>query len=64
MKLKPCNRCGGFVVVDRIYSNFGHIELSCLICGNHWEYHRTHPTAIAINRMERRRERGLNGLSS
>lgn len=62
--LQPCSRCSGKVMIDRAYCNYGHIELFCIKCGKRWEYHRTHPTAIAINKLERRRERSVNGLSA
>lgn len=61
--LKACDRCNGMVMIDRAYCNYGHIELFCIICGNRWEYHRNHPVAIAISKIERRRERVVNGLN-
>lgn len=62
--LSPCERCGGKVMIDRAYCNYGHVELACIICGKRWEYHRTHPVAVALNKLEGRRERSLNGLAS
>jgi hypothetical protein len=29
--------CNGRVLVDRVFSNYQHAELSCLRCGNRWE---------------------------
>jgi hypothetical protein len=60
--LKPCERCQGKVMIDRAYCNYGHIELFCIICGKRWEYHRSHPIATAINKLERIRERSVNGI--
>lgn len=50
-------------MIDRAYCNYGHVELSCIICGKRWEFHRTHPMAIVINKIERDRQRYVNGLS-
>lgn len=63
-KLKPCDRCGGKVMVDRAFCNYGHVELSCIICGNRWEYRKDTEIAIIINKLERRRALGLNGIRS
>ncbi len=62
--LKPCERCGGKVMIDRAFCTYGHIELFCIICGKRWEHHRDSPVAIALNKLERRRERGINGIAN
>jgi hypothetical protein len=62
--LRPCDRCGGKVMVDRAYCKYGHVELFCIICGNRWEFHRDTAIARAINVIERRREYGINGVVS
>jgi hypothetical protein len=62
--LEPCTRCGGKVMIDRAYCNFGHVELSCIICGKRWEYHRTHPWAKFINKIEAKRNRAKNGIGA
>lgn len=61
--LKSCERCDGKVMIDRAFCNYGHIELFCIICGKRWEFHRDHPIAVAIRKIEKIREFGVNGLS-
>lgn len=31
-----CERCGGRIFVDRVFSQKLHIELFCLMCGKRW----------------------------
>jgi hypothetical protein len=62
MKIEPCRRCNGKVMLDRAYCNYGHVELSCIKCGARWEFHKTHQFAVKINKLEKMRELGLNGV--
>jgi hypothetical protein len=34
--MMKCERCGGRVFVDRVFSQKLHIELFCLMCGKRW----------------------------
>lgn len=31
-----CKRCGGRVFVDRVFSQYLHMELFCILCGRRW----------------------------
>jgi DNA-directed RNA polymerase subunit RPC12/RpoP len=31
-----CNRCGGRVFLDRVFSQKLHMELFCILCGRRW----------------------------
>ena len=31
-----CQRCGGRVFIDRVFSQKLHIELFCIMCGRRW----------------------------
>ena len=31
-----CNKCGGRVFVDRVFSQKMHMELFCIMCGKRW----------------------------
>lgn len=31
-----CNKCGGKVAVDDVFSQKEHVELFCLMCGKRW----------------------------
>jgi predicted nucleic-acid-binding Zn-ribbon protein len=31
-----CNKCGGRVFVDRVFSQKLHMELFCIMCGKRW----------------------------
>lgn len=54
-----CGKCSGRVFLDRVYSNYGHIELFCIRCGKRWEAHKDSIEAQAFNKLEKRRELGL-----
>lgn len=56
-----CSKCSGRVLMDRTYTNYGHLELFCLRCGKRWEAHKDTPIAKAFNRVERKRELGHFG---
>jgi len=60
--LQPCPKCSGRVMLDRAYCNYGRVETFCIKCGKRWEYDRTHPIAMKLNRIERLREYSQNGL--
>lgn len=49
--------------MDRAYSNYGHIELSCLRCGKRWEINKDSLLAKILNRIERKRNLGHFGKS-
>lgn len=61
MKLLFCSKCDGRVLLDRAFSNYGHVELFCLKCGKRWEARRDSFVAIVFNRIERKRELGHFG---
>jgi hypothetical protein len=31
-----CNKCGGRVFIDRVFSQKMHMELFCIMCGKRW----------------------------
>ena len=31
-----CEKCGGRVFVDRVFSQKSHMELFCIMCGKRW----------------------------
>ena len=31
-----CSKCGGKVMVERSFSTFSKVELSCITCGKYW----------------------------
>jgi hypothetical protein len=56
-----CSKCNGRVLLDRAYSNYGHVELFCLRCSKRWEAHRDTFVAKIFNKLERKRELGHFG---
>ncbi|AXH68766.1 hypothetical protein SEA_COMRADE_51 [Streptomyces phage Comrade] len=36
-----CNKCTGRVMFDRVFSDKGHVELFCIICGKRWMLDKT-----------------------
>ena len=34
--MMKCNKCGGRVFVDRVFSQKLHVELFCIMCGKRW----------------------------
>ncbi len=54
-----CGKCSGRVFLDRVYFNYGHLELFCIICGKRWEAHKDSDEAKVFQRIEKRRELGL-----
>jgi len=34
--MMQCQRCGGRVFIDRVFSQKLHIELFCIMCGRRW----------------------------
>lgn len=34
--MMKCQRCGGRVFIDRVFSQKLHIELFCVMCGRRW----------------------------
>ena len=34
--MMSCQRCGGRVFIDRVFSQKLHMELFCILCGKRW----------------------------
>lgn len=34
--MMKCQRCGGRVFIDRVFSQKLHMELFCILCGKRW----------------------------
>jgi DNA-directed RNA polymerase subunit RPC12/RpoP len=34
--MMKCQKCGGRVFVDRVFSQMLHMELFCIMCGKRW----------------------------
>lgn len=34
--MMTCNRCGGRVFIDRVFSQLSSMELFCILCGKRW----------------------------
>jgi len=34
--MMTCQRCGGRVFIDRVFSQKLHMELFCILCGKRW----------------------------
>ena len=34
--MMSCQRCGGRVFIDRVFSQKLHMELFCILCGRRW----------------------------
>jgi hypothetical protein len=39
--MMTCKRCkGGRVFIDRVFSQYDHLELYCLMCAKRWVFHK------------------------
>ena len=57
--MMTCQRCGGRVFIDRVFSQKLHMELFCIMCGRRWMLNKE-TNALAKWLEKRDQEHGKN----